>query len=437
MTWGFQETVLRLIGLLRIAIAFAIFLLTLAVIILRPYRLPESIAAAAGGGLMLLGGFVGLPEAWQMISGQWNLYGFFLGLMIISALADQAGIFEMLALQAGLWANGQAIRLYLAIFIIGVLITAFLSNDASALILTPIVYALVTRLRLPVMPFMFACTFIANTASFLLPVSNPINILFMDSFDQGLGTFLQYLLLPSLIGILLNIGIFILLFRQDLNLGYNLDELPKVKNDDPRLLRFTIFILMLIGLGYVIASILEIPVSFVALSGALLLLVGMFIFQKLAINRLRKEISWSLFVFVTGMFLIVRGVENVGITASFGNFLLHLSTTNWLTEVLAVAGGTAFGSNLINNLPMALVMVSTLHQAHIAPVLQQMLVFAAILGADLGPNLTIVGSLAAMLWILLLRRKGLEVSLLEYFKLGIVLVPAMIMAGSILIWLRI
>jgi arsenical pump membrane protein len=422
--------------LLKIAIVAAIFILTLAVIIIRPYRVPESIAAATGAGLMLLGGFVGPQEAWNVIRGEWNLYGFFLGLMTISALADQAGIFEMLAIKAGRWAGGRALRLYLAIFALGALITAFLSNDASALILTPIVYALVTRLRLPVMPFMFACTFIANTASFVVPVSNPINILILDTFGEGLSTFLQYLLLPSLLGILFNIRVFVLLFRHDLNLSYNPDELPQAENVDPRLLRYTGLVLLILGASYVIASSLEIPLAFVALSGALLLLSGSLVSGQLNLTRLRKEISWSLFIFITGMFLIVRGVENVGLSATFGNFLLQFSKSSQLSGILAVAGGTALGSNLINNLPMALIIVSTLNHTQTLPVLHQMLVFAAILGADLGPNLTIVGSLAAMLWILLLRRKGLEVSTVEYFKLGMILVPIMIIGGSILIWLR-
>lgn len=404
--------------MLRIAIAAAIFIITLAVIILRPYRIPESIAAAAGAVLMLLGGFVGLPEAWSVISEEWNLYGFFLGLMTVSALADQAGIFEILALQAGRWAEGRALRLYLAIFAVGVLITAFLSNDASALILTPIVYALVTRLRLPVMPFMFACTFIANTASFVLPVSNPINILILNTFEQELGTFLRYLLLPSLLSILFNIGVFVLLFHRDLKLSYNLDELPRAENVDPRLLRYAGAVLLLLGAGYVIASSLEIPLAFVALSGALLLLSGTILFRRFDLKRLKREISWSLFVFVTGMFLVVRGIENAGLTAAFGNFLLQFSATNQLSGILAVAGGTALGSNLINNLPMALIIVSTLSHTQTTPLLHQMLV------------------LAAMLWILLLRRKGLEVSTLEYFKLGMILVPTMIVGGSILILLR-
>jgi arsenical pump membrane protein len=141
---------------------------------------------------MLLGGFVRPGEAVRVLVGETNIYGFFLGLMAISALAAQAGIFDVLANRAGRWAGGSARRLLLGVFLIGAVITAFLSNDATALILTPAVYALVTRLRIPVLPYMFACTFIADTASFLLPVSNPINILVLDALGGALGTFLRY-----------------------------------------------------------------------------------------------------------------------------------------------------------------------------------------------------------------------------------------------------
>ena len=152
---------------------------------MRPYRISETLASSVGAVLMLLGGYVRPSEAASMLLHEWNVYGFFLGLMAISALADQAGIFEMLAYRAGRWARGSGLRLYLAVFAIGTGITAFLSNDATALILTPVVYALVTRLRLPVMPFMFACTFIADTASFLPPVSNPV-------WWTGLAGYIKY-----------------------------------------------------------------------------------------------------------------------------------------------------------------------------------------------------------------------------------------------------
>ncbi len=422
--------------MLRLFLGTLIFIATLALIVTRPWRINEAIAAAGGATLMLLGGFVQPAEAAQVLGSEWNVYGFFLGLMTISALADQAGIFEMLAFEAGRLAGGHAGRLYLAVFLVGALITAFLSNDATALILTPVVYALVTRLRLPALPFMFACTFIADTASFLLPVSNPINILVLDHFGSGLGTFLRYLLLPALFCIAVNVGLFMFLFRRDLGLTYDLCALSRPTLPQRGFFRFTLAALGLVAVSYVVASAVQFPLAFVALGGSALLLLGAWRYGALDWQKLGREISWPLFVFVGGMFLLVRGVEDLGLTTAFGQALIQVSGNNPLRAIAFTAGGTALGANLINNVPMALVMISTLDAIRTSAGGHEALVYATILGADLGPNLTTVGSLATMLWLLILRRKGLEVSTLEYFKLGLTVVPLMIVVGAVLIWLR-
>lgn len=206
--------------MLRLLVGALIFAGRLALIMVRPYRITEAASAAVGALLMSVCGIIAPGEAVAVLAGQWNIYGFFLGLKIISAIADAAGIFDVLAYQAARQAGGSSRRLYLAIFAVGALITALLSNDATALILTPVVYTLVTRLRLPVLPFMFARTFIADTASFVLPVSNPINVLVLNTFGSDLGTFLRYLArylaLPAPICIALNIGLFLLIFRRRL-----------------------------------------------------------------------------------------------------------------------------------------------------------------------------------------------------------------------------
>jgi arsenical pump membrane protein len=260
--------------MLHLIIGISIFVLTLSAIMIRPYRIPEALAAVAGAILMLIGRYLLVSEAAQVIVVQWNIYGFFLGLMTISAIADQAGIFEIMAAQTGRLAGGSARRLFVGVFLVGMVITAFLSNDATALILTPAVYALVTRLRLPAMPFMFACTFIADTASFLLPVSNPINIIFIDSFGGGLGVYLRYLLLPALFCIAFNILLFLFLFRSDLRRKYRLIDLPSIEPADRPFFRFTLGSLGVIAVAFVLASSFQIPLSLVALGGALLLVTG-------------------------------------------------------------------------------------------------------------------------------------------------------------------
>ncbi|MGA2613452.1 MAG: ArsB/NhaD family transporter [Spirochaetia bacterium] len=422
--------------MLRLFFGVGIFLATLVVIVVRPYRVTEAMASAGGALLMIAGGFVGIREAASVLIGQWNTLGFFLGLMAISAVAEEAGVFETLAFQAARWGRGNSTRLYIAVFSVGTVISAFLSNDATALILTPVVYALVTRLRLPVLPFMFACTFIADTASFILPVSNPINILILHSFGGGLVTFLRYLALPSLAAVVLNCIIFLWLFRSDLAQDYSLSALPAPRIVDTRFLAVTACILALIVVSYLAASLTGVPLSYVALGGGILMAAAALLLRRLRPAVLVRKISWSLFIFVGGMFIVVKAVEDLGLTAAFGRMLLGLAAGRPLAAVLLVAGGTALGANLINNVPMALVMTSALHGLPPSFTGHESLAYAAIFGADLGPNLTTVGSLATMLWLLILRRRGLEVSTRQYFRLGITFVPALIVLGSLLIWAR-
>jgi arsenical pump membrane protein len=355
--------------------------------------------------------------------------------MTIASVADSAGFFDSVALFAARRACGSGRRLYLAVFALGTLITAVLSNDATALILTPVVYTLVTKLRMKVLPFMFACTFIADTASFLLPVSNPINILVLNTFGSSLPQFLAHLLLPSLFCIGVNVAVFAWLFRGDLDVEYDPALLaePERTREQQGFFRFVVGALLLIAAGYILASLFEIPLSFVALAGAGVLLLGATAFGQLQWRRTAQDISWSIFAFIGGMFILVRAVEDAGLTAAFGRLVLAGAKTPFGT-VVRVTLGTALGANLINNVPMALVMTSAIRsQPLLAAQVRQAAVYGTIFGADLGPNLTTVGSLATMLWLLILRRRGLDISSREYFKLGMMVVPIMLLGGAFLI----
>ncbi len=189
-----------------------IAILTLVGIMVRPWRVNEAMVALSGAALLLILGLINPGNAISTLLNDWNTFFFFLGIMSLSALAEVAGLFDWLAVQAARLAGNSARRLFLNTFLLGCLISMILSNDATALILTPITYSLVTRLRLPVLPFLFACTFIADTASFLLPVSNPINIILLSKFPLDLWTFLRLLCLPCLLVISMNIAIFFLLY---------------------------------------------------------------------------------------------------------------------------------------------------------------------------------------------------------------------------------
>jgi arsenical pump membrane protein len=413
-------------------------LLTLVGIMTRPFRWNESQIAMGGAATLLLLGLIRPADAALTLVRDWNTFLFFLGMMGLSAMAEAAGLFDWLAVQAARLARRSAARLFLNVFLLGTVITMIFSNDTTALILTPVVYVLVTRLRLPVLPYLFACTFIADTASFLLPISNPINIIVMSHYPLNLGSFLRLLFLPSLVVIAINIGIFYLLYRSQLRGTFNLDHLPTAEKaiKHQAYFRYTLWVLAIVAPSYVIAAAFQFPLSTVAVMGALLLFGGALFWKRTTLLEAGKGISWSIFGFIAGMFVVVRAIEDTGLTIKLGNLLLRLSGGTSFGAVMVGTFGAALGTNLINNVPMAVVMNSSLGSVqHAAPAIRNGFVAATMFGCDLGPNLTTVGSLATILWLLILRKRDVEVSGLDYFKVGVLVTPLMLFAGALTIWL--
>jgi arsenical pump membrane protein len=431
-------------SLIRVFLTLAIFAATLVGILFRPRRMNEGVAALIGGGLVVVTGLVALPEAGAALLADWNVFLFFLGMMALSALAEQAGFFDWAAAHVARLARGSQPRLLIGIMLLGTLTSTLLSNDATALILTPIVFNLVKKLDLDPLPFTFACVFIADTASFVLPVSNPINIILLDAFHLSLGEFLRLLLLPSVVVIAMNILLFRLIFRQRAGGRFEATALgdPDAGVRDRGFFRFTLAVLGLVAVAYITCSMLQIPLSLVAVGGALALFIGGRARGATSPRRTARAISWPIFGFIAGMLLVVRAVEDAGIAQAFGQALLAVGgargdghhSTLVLIGVTTIGG--AVGANLINNIPMAFVMTAVLrHISHLARRSQLALVGATIFGCDLGPNLTTVGSLAKVFWLLLLRQRGLKVSALDYFKIGILVTPPMLIAGSLVLWL--
>jgi arsenical pump membrane protein len=413
-------------------------LLTLLGIMTRPFRWTESRIAMGGAAALLLLGLIRPADAAITLLKDWNTFLFFLGMMGLSAMAEMAGLFDWLAVQAARFARRSAARLFLNVFLLGTAITMIFSNDATALILTPVVYVLVTKLRLPVLPYMFACTFIADTASFLLPISNPINIIVMSRFPLDLFTFLRLLFLPCLVVIAINLGIFYLIYRTQLKGSFAPDRLPTAEKaiKHKNYFRYTLWVLAFVAPSYVIASAYQFPLSTVAVAGALLLMAGALFWKRTTLRDAGKGISWSIFGFIAGMFVVVRAIEDTGLTIKLGNLLLHLSRGTSFGAVMVGTFGSALGTNLINNVPMAVVMNSSLSSIqHASPAIRNGFVAATMFGCDLGPNITTVGSLATILWMLILRQRDVEISGLDYFKVGVLVTPVMLIAGALAIWL--
>lgn len=411
-------------------------LLTLIGIMTRPFRWNEATIAMAGATILIVLGLISPIEALSTLCRDWNTFLFFLGMMGIAALAEVANLFDWLAAEAARLAHQKSALLFLNVFLLGSLISMIFSNDATALILTPIVYVLVTKLRLPPLPFLFACTFIADTASFLLPVSNPINIIILSRFPLDLFTFVKLLFLPSLVVIAINIGVFFFIYRQHLMGRFEKVPLAGETIKHRQYFRYTCAVLVVVGIAYLLAAALQFHLSLVAITGALMLLAGAIHWKRITLGETAKRISWSIFGFIAGMIVVVRAIEQTGITLLFGRWLLHLSANTPFGAAMVGTIGSAIGTNLINNVPMAVLMISAMDTLKHAPIaVQHGFVAGTIFGCDLGPNLTIVGSLATVLWLLILRRQGVDVSGLDYFKVGIIVTPIMLLAGALVIWL--
>ncbi|MCR4394289.1 MAG: SLC13 family permease [Dehalococcoidales bacterium] len=409
-------------------LSLIIFIPAITLVMIRPRPLNEATAAALGAALMIIAGVISPLQTWEVLKGSANILLFFLGLMLISIVAEKAGFFAWCAVKAVKAARGRGTLLLAIVFGLGTLITAFFSNDATALILTPIVFNLVSRLKLNAVPYVFACAFIANTASVLLPVSNPVNLLAVEQFHITLGDYLKYLFIPALLTISVNAGLFFLIFRRYI---YSISE-ETIQNEPVKVDRFFLSIsagLGIIAFGYILVSIYGLPLSYPAVGGAILLLACGFGFRRLKVSTVTSGISWYLFLFIFALTLLIKGLENAGVTRTLADGLSELASHGTLAALGSLTIGTALGSNLVNNWSMMMISVSSLNGLAASSTMDKIFVYGTIIGADIGPNLTILGSLSSMLWLLLLRQRGLEIRPLDYLKLGIVVTPPILIVG--------
>jgi arsenical pump membrane protein len=362
----------------------------------------------------------------QVELGAWNIFLFFLGMMAVAALADQSGILDRAAGAVARLARGRVVFLYLGVFLLGTVISALFANDSTALVLTPIVYALVTRLMLDPLPFVFATTFIADTASIALPVSNPLNIILIDRFHLTLGSFVQALWLPALLVVAVNVLLFLVLFRRQIGGRFSWNPRGRVEGA-----RGAGVVLALLAVAYGVASAFAFPLGPVAVAGSVGLALVLVREGRLSLSGMAREIGWPVFGFIAGMLVVVRALQDSSVTAAVARNLLSLGQGGHVGEITTAVLGSAIGANLINNLPMALVMASAVDAVHAGGATRLDLVYGSIVGCDLGPNLTHLGSLATLLRLLFLRRKGLDVSVWQYFRIGLMVMPPMLIAAIV------
>jgi arsenical pump membrane protein len=408
-------------------LVLAVVALTLAAIVARPRGLGEAWAAAAGALAMLLLGAVAPGDLLAIGRETADILLFLLGMMVLTWLGEQAGVFDRLADDVARLARGSGLALFGLVFLLAAGVTALLSLDVTVLILTPIVYALTTRRRLDAVPFMFACTFVANTGSLLLPISNLTNLLVYDRFGLGFGAFASRMWLPNLVAVAANLGVFLWLFR---------DRLPRHFADDaatlPRADWWTRAAAVAIGLtlaGLIVSGLAHRSLSWPALAGGGLLLAAGLAGRRVAISETMHAVSWPLFVFVVGMFIVVRGFEQI--------WLARLTVTlprAPLPALLVAVLANAIGSNVVNNVPMTLLSLPFIARARVGDPVREVLAYGTLLGANIGPTLTTYGSLATMLWLALIRKRGLDVSTVEYLRVALIATPVTLAAATLALW---
>jgi arsenical pump membrane protein len=417
---------------LRPTATIAVFIATLGLLLKRPWKLHEAWATVLGSIMMLLLGLETSGQALDSVLQGRDVLLFLFGLMLFSALLDQSGFFEWAAIHAAREAKGNGHTLFRNVFLMGAAITALLSLDTTAIILTPIVVSFIQRLKLKAQPFVIACAFVSNTGSLLLPVSNLSNLLFQNAFNISFVSFTMHMAAVQVIAIALNYWIFVLLFRQSLPKSYE-QNLPEAKSviKDTIYFRVALLVLVLVLIGYFVGSQVHLQPYAIAAGGCAILLICGLWRRQLDLVKIKQEISWSLFPFVIGLFIVMRGVENLGLAKELAAGLQLIGHNSFL-QIIANAFSAGIGSNLINNIPMSLLSISVLKQLNLPGNASQ---FGALLGCNLGPNITVAGSLATMLVISSARKRGEDVSAWQFFKTGIIVTPVLLLVCSVVLWL--
>ena len=354
------------------------------------------------------------------IAVQWNVLLFILGLMGLCAAASESGTLQWITNTLLARAGGSRRALFVWLFLVCALTTLLLSNDATAIVLTPIVYAAVTRRGGDPMPYLFACAFVANTASFGLPFSNPANVLILS--HPGLTDYLLHLGPPEAVAVGLNLVAFLAIFRHSLRGRYDVVVAPPASP----VVRRTLGALAGVGVLYVAALTFAWPLGPVAIAGALATLAAARVPAVVAV----RTVSWTTFALLGGLFVVLDAVARAGFVSWASAQLHDAERFGSLAVVSLTSGGAAVFSNLFNNLPIAIAasyVAANDPTAHLA--------YAAIVGIDLGPNLTITGSLATLLWLAALAERDVRIDPLQYLLLGLVVVPPAIAVASLWLWI--
>jgi arsenical pump membrane protein len=400
-------------------------------VIARPWRVPEAIWAVLGAAALALFSLISMSDLLAAILRGSDVYLFLIGMMLLAELAREVGLFDWLAAYATLKARGSAARLFILVYGVGVVVTVFLSNDATAVVLTPAVYAATKKAKADPLPYLFICAFIANAASFVLPISNPANLVVYGAHLPPLLVWLRQFGIASVFSIVTTY--WLLRFTQRRELGGTIERnvrLPRLGTGGRLAAAGIVMTAAVLLVASSLAWQLGLP-TFVA--GAI---TGIVITVRKGTSawRIVKGISWSVLPLVAGLFVLVQGVEDTGVLHAVINAASSSAQSSPDATSLIAGGIAAFLCNFTNNLPLGLIAGAVATGAHLAP----QVAGALLIGVDLGPNLSITGSLATILWLVALRREGQDMSALRFLLVGGIVMPPALLAGLLsYVWLSI
>lgn len=414
-------------------IAFLIFLVTIVLVIWQPKCLGVGWSAAMGAVVALLAGVVSLsdiPVVWQIV---WNATATFIAVIIISLLLDEAGFFEWAALHVARWGNGSSRKLFAFIILLGAAVSALFANDGAALILTPIVIAMLLALRFSpaaTLAFVMAAGFIADTASLPLVVSNLVNIVSADYFGIGFSEYASVMVPVNLVSIAATLGMLLWFFRKDLPRTYELSQLkaPEAAIRDKATFVAGWWVLALLLVGFFAIEPLGVPISAIAAVCALILYLIAARGHVISTRKVLKEAPWQVVVFSLGMYLVVYGLRNAGLTDHLTQILNVFAGYGIWGASLGTGLLTAGLSSIMNNMPTVLVGALSIHSTEATGVVREAMIYANVIGCDLGPKITPIGSLATLLWLHVLARKNIVITWGYYFRTGIVLTLPILLA---------
>lgn len=425
-----------------------IFIFTLVLVIWQPRNLGIGYSALIGAALAVMFGVVQISDigvVWDIV---WDATFTFIALIIISLILDQAGFFTWAALHIARWGNGFGHLLFPLIIILGSLISAIFANDGAALLLTPIVIAILHRLQFSaaaIFAFIIATGFIADTASLPLIISNLVNIVSANYFDLSFTNYALVMVPVNLVSVLSSLSILWFVFRKEIPIRYDLNKLDKPDSAilDKQVFNTAFPLLFILIIAYFLLARWKLPFSLVAGSAALVLFIvaGRFGQQStksfIPLNKILRDAPWQIVIFSIGMYLVVYGLGQSGLTQYGAKTLEWLSSYGSFVATIGTGFLAAVVASIMNNMPSTLVGALAIDQAQVSDSIQQLMIYANIIGNDLGPKLTPIGSLATLLWLHVLQGKGHKVSWGQYMKIGIIITPPVLLITliSLVMWM--